>query len=151
MKKWLFLLALSVFLVGFHAEKAHAEMPCGSYGLSAGDPCVPDGDQMCQEELYDSNNAVVPGTSQCVTSTPVGGVNRWTNSIGQSCEQAVNANGSPAQAAQCVWPTKTEPVGDGCSIQVYTAGPQAGESFGQAWCPGAGSAPAEHLKTWINP
>lgn len=151
MKKWLFLLAFSVFLVGFHAKSAHAEMPCGSYGLSASDPCVPTGDQMCQEELYNSSNTVVPGTEQCNTSTPVGGVNRWTNSIGQSCEQAVNPDGTAAQAAQCVWPAKQESVGDGCDIMVYAAGPQAGQPVGQAWCPGPATAPIEHLKTWINP
>lgn len=153
MKKMMLLLAFSVVLVGFHhIEKAHAgEMPCGSYGLSASDPCVPNGDQICQEWVYDSNGDVVPGSSQCVTSTPVGGVKRWTSASGQSCEQEVNADGSPEYPATCAWPTKTESVGDGCSELIFTAGPQTGQPVGPAWCPSPPTPDTTHLKTWINP
>ena len=151
MKKWMFLLAFSVFLIGFHAKSAHAEMPCGSYGLSASDPCVPNGDQMCQEWIYNSDGVVVPGSEQCVTSTPVPGVKLWTNSSGQSCEQAVNADGSPQYPATCVWPTKTESVGSGCSQLIFTAGPNEGQPFGQAWCPAPPTPDTTHLKQWVNP
>ena len=132
MKKWMFLLAVSVFLIGFQAEKAHAE-------------------QDCQEWVYDSNNNVVPGSEQCVPAVPQPTVNHWTSASGQDCEQKMNPDGSPALPATCVWPTKTESAGPGCSIQVYTAGPKTGETLGQPWCPGLASAPTEHLKTWVEP
>ena len=151
MKKMFFLLAVSVVFVGFQAGKAHAEMPCGSYGLAAGAPCVPTGDQMCQEWIYDSNGDVVPGTSQCVTSTPMPGVKRWTSASGQSCEQAVNPDGSPQYPATCAWPTKTQSVGSGCSQLIFTAGPQEGQPAAPAWCPGPPTPDTTHLKTWINP
>ena len=152
MKKWMFLIAFSVFLIGFHVEKAHAEMPCGSYGLSASAPCVPDGDQMCQEWIYDSNNNVVPGSEQCNTAQPAQGMKTWTNSEGQNCQQLMNPDGSVAQSAQCWWPTKTESAGAGCWQQVYAAGPNAGEPVGDdPTCASNQSAPSEYLKTWVEP
>ena len=151
MKKWMFLLAFSVILVGFHVKSARAGMPCGSYGLSASAPCVPNGDQMCQEEIYDSNGNVVPGSEQCITSVPQDGVKSWTSASGQECEQKMNPDGSPALPATCVWPSKMESAGPGCSVWVYTAGPNEGEPVGQPSCPGPASAPTEHLKTWVEP
>ena len=152
MKKWMFLLAFGVLLVGFHVKDGHAEMPCGSYGLSASDPCVPDGDQMCQEFIYDSNGDVVPGTEQCNTSVPAQGMKKWTDADGQQCQQLMNPDGSPAYAAQCWWPTRTESAGAGCWWQVYTAGPNAGEPVGgPPTCASQQTAPNEYLKTWVEP
>lgn len=153
MKKMAFLIAFMCVFIGFQAKTAHAQggMPCGSYGLSPSDPCVPNGEEMCQEWVYDSSGNVVPGTEQCTPSVPVGGVKRWTSDIGQECSQPVAPDGSPTQAAECLWPAVQKSLGNGCSEMVYSAGPQAGEALpGPAFCPDM-SSDGESLKTWTEP
>lgn len=151
MKKWAFLIAFGLVLVGFQGKAAHAQVACGSYGLAAGEQCVPSGEDMCQEWVYDSNGDPVPGTEQCVPSVPVGGVQRYTSDIGQDCEQPVDPSGSPDGPVTCTWPTVTKSLGSGCSEQIYTAGPDEGlPGPGPAFCPNM-TPDGTRLKTWTEP
>lgn len=129
-------------------------MPCGSYGMSATTPCVPNGDQICDEWYNSSGGAITP--PNCGPANPEGGVKQWTDSDGQHCRQFVYADGSPESSVACWWPTKPIPAGENsegwkCYAQEYTAGPDQGLlAPGPLNCPDP-TPSNDTLKTWVNP